>query len=88
MINQLITKMIPFMPKKLVWIFSRKYIAGDEIGFGEWGDSKHFVKRTSSSKVDWPFYVKMGDKVRGDKEKGDKEGGDKESRDKQRGDSF
>jgi proline dehydrogenase len=31
MINQLITKMIPFMPKKLVWIFSRKYIAGETI---------------------------------------------------------
>jgi biotin synthase len=31
---------------------ARIHIAGDEIGFGEWGDSKHFVKRTSSSKVD------------------------------------
>jgi len=31
MINQLITKMLPFMPKKLVWIFSRKYIAGETI---------------------------------------------------------
>jgi len=29
MINQLITKMLPLMPKKLVWIFSRKYIAGE-----------------------------------------------------------
>ncbi len=29
MINLLITKMLPLMPKKLVWIFSRKYIAGE-----------------------------------------------------------
>ena len=29
MINQLITKILPLMPKKLVWIFSRKYIAGE-----------------------------------------------------------
>lgn len=28
MINTLITKMLPLMPKKLVWIFSKKYIAG------------------------------------------------------------
>ena len=31
---------------------ARIHIAGDEIGFGEWGDSKHFAKRTSSSKLD------------------------------------
>ena len=31
MINHLITKMLPLMPKKLVWIFSRKYIAGETI---------------------------------------------------------
>jgi len=31
MINQLITKMLPLMPKKLVWIFSSKYIAGETI---------------------------------------------------------
>lgn len=31
MINQLITKLLPFMPKKLVWIFSKKYIAGETI---------------------------------------------------------
>jgi proline dehydrogenase len=31
MINKLITKMLPLMPKKLVWIFSRKYIAGETI---------------------------------------------------------
>jgi proline dehydrogenase len=31
MINQLITKMLPLMPKNLVWIFSRKYIAGETI---------------------------------------------------------
>ncbi|MEI7896390.1 MAG: proline dehydrogenase family protein [bacterium] len=29
MLNQLITKMLPLMPKQLVWIFSRKYIAGE-----------------------------------------------------------
>lgn len=31
MINQLITRMLPFMPRKLVWVFSRKYIAGETI---------------------------------------------------------
>lgn len=31
MINKLITKMLPLMPKQLVWIFSRKYIAGETI---------------------------------------------------------
>jgi proline dehydrogenase len=31
MINQLITKILPLMPKKLVWVFSRKYIAGETI---------------------------------------------------------
>ena len=31
MINQLITKLLPLMPKKLVWIFSKKYIAGETI---------------------------------------------------------
>jgi proline dehydrogenase len=31
MINQLIIKMLPLMPKKLVWLFSRKYIAGETI---------------------------------------------------------
>ena len=28
MINQLIAGILPYMPKKLIWIFSRKYIAG------------------------------------------------------------
>ena len=28
MINQLIARILPSMPKKLIWIFSRKYIAG------------------------------------------------------------
>jgi proline dehydrogenase len=31
MINKMIAAMIPFMPKKLVWIFSKKYIAGETI---------------------------------------------------------
>ena len=31
MINKLIAKLLPLMPKKLVWIFSRKYIAGETI---------------------------------------------------------
>jgi proline dehydrogenase len=29
MINKLIIKLLPLMPKKLVWLFSRKYIAGE-----------------------------------------------------------
>jgi proline dehydrogenase len=31
MINKLIAGMLPYMPKKLVWIFSKKYIAGETI---------------------------------------------------------
>jgi len=31
MFNQMISKILPLMPKKLVWIFSRKYIAGETI---------------------------------------------------------
>ena len=31
MINKLIAGMLPHMPKKLVWIFSKKYIAGETI---------------------------------------------------------
>jgi len=29
---------------------ARIHLAGDEIGFGEWGDSKHFAKRTQEQK--------------------------------------
>jgi proline dehydrogenase len=31
MINRLITKMLPLMPRKLVWVFSKKYIAGESL---------------------------------------------------------
>lgn len=31
MFNKLISRLLPFMPKKLVWLFSRKYIAGETI---------------------------------------------------------
>ncbi len=31
MFNKLIAAMLPFMPKKLVWIFSKRYIAGEVI---------------------------------------------------------
>lgn len=31
MFNKMITLLLPFMPKKLVWIFSKKYIAGETI---------------------------------------------------------
>lgn len=31
MFNKLITLILPFMPRKLVWIFSRKYIAGETL---------------------------------------------------------
>jgi len=31
MINKIITLLLPWMPKKLVWIFSKKYIAGETI---------------------------------------------------------
>ncbi|WP_136796669.1 MULTISPECIES: proline dehydrogenase family protein [Desulfosediminicola] len=31
MINKLISQILPFMPKKLVWLFSKEYIAGETI---------------------------------------------------------
>jgi proline dehydrogenase len=31
MINKLIARLLPFMPKKLVWIFSKRYIAGETL---------------------------------------------------------
>jgi proline dehydrogenase len=31
MFNKLIAGMLPFMPKKLIWIFSKRYIAGETI---------------------------------------------------------
>ncbi len=34
MINQMISNMLPHMPKKLVWIFSQRYIAGETIEDG------------------------------------------------------
>lgn len=32
MFNKLITLLLPYMPKKLVWIFSKRYVAGESIG--------------------------------------------------------
>lgn len=46
MINQLITKMLPLMPKKLVWIFSSKYIAGETID-----DAIRICRSLNSQKV-------------------------------------
>jgi proline dehydrogenase len=34
MLNRLIANMLPYMPKKLIWVFSRRYIAGETIGEG------------------------------------------------------
>ncbi|HYQ57845.1 MAG TPA: proline dehydrogenase family protein [Draconibacterium sp.] len=34
MLNKLIANIIPFMPKKLVWVFSRRYIAGETMEEG------------------------------------------------------
>jgi proline dehydrogenase len=31
MLNKLISNMLPYMPKKLVWVFSKRYIAGETI---------------------------------------------------------
>jgi proline dehydrogenase len=31
MINQLLANALPYMPKKLIWIFSKRYIAGETI---------------------------------------------------------
>jgi len=34
MLNKLIANMLPHMPKKRVWVFSKRYIAGDTIEEG------------------------------------------------------
>ncbi len=34
MFNKLIAGILPYMPKKLVWIFSHRYIAGENIEDG------------------------------------------------------
>lgn len=34
MFNKLITSILPYMPKKLVWIFSKRYVAGETIEDG------------------------------------------------------
>lgn len=34
MLNKLIANVLPFMPKKLVWVFSKRYIAGETIDEG------------------------------------------------------
>lgn len=34
MLNKLIANVLPYMPKKLVWVFSRRYIAGETIEEG------------------------------------------------------
>jgi len=34
MLNKLIANILPYMPKKLVWVFSRRYIAGETIEEG------------------------------------------------------
>jgi len=31
MLNKLIAGILPYMPKKLVWVFSKRYIAGETI---------------------------------------------------------
>lgn len=31
MINSMIAGILPYMPKKLVWMFSKEYIAGETI---------------------------------------------------------
>lgn len=34
MLNKLIVNMLPYMPKKLIWVFSKRYIAGETIDDG------------------------------------------------------
>lgn len=34
MLNRLIVNMLPYMPKKLIWVFSKRYIAGETIDDG------------------------------------------------------
>jgi len=34
MLNKLIANMLPHIPKKLVWVFSKRYIAGETIDEG------------------------------------------------------
>jgi proline dehydrogenase len=34
MLNKLIANILPYMPKKLIWVFSKRYIAGETIEEG------------------------------------------------------
>ncbi len=46
MINKLVANIIPYMPKKMVWIFSKKYIAGAELE-----DAIRVSKNLNSSRI-------------------------------------
>ena len=34
MFNKMIANILPYMPKKLIWVFSKRYIAGETIEDG------------------------------------------------------
>ncbi len=46
MINKLIARILPYLPKKLVWIFSKKYIAGESLE-----DALTVVRNLNSSTI-------------------------------------
>ena len=46
MINRMIAELLPFLPKRLIWIFSKKYIAGESIE-----DAIHAVHKLNSGKM-------------------------------------
>lgn len=51
MLNKIITSILPFMPKKLVWIFSKRYIAGETIEEGMLA-AKHLNKKNILVTID------------------------------------
>jgi len=84
MFNKLITLLLPFMPKKLVWIFSKKYIAGetidDAVKISKELNSQgimitidllgEFIKNLSEAEENKQAYLKIIDRIESEKIKG------------------
>jgi proline dehydrogenase len=84
MFNKLITLLLPFMPKKLVWIFSKKYIAGetidDAVKVSKELNSQgimitidllgEFIKNLSEAEENKQAYLKIIDRIESEKIKG------------------
>ncbi|NQU87824.1 MAG: proline dehydrogenase family protein [Mariniphaga sp.] len=73
MFNKLIANILPFMPKKLIWVFSKRYIAGETINDGirvskEFNSEKvvttidllgEFIKNLNQAKINRDKYLEI-----------------------------